>query len=168
MVLSQEEREALGRIISLSTLHKLSGREISDSDMLKIFSDTFKSILREIALKFYSNEDIILPFVGKIRVENSKEVKESTKTASDMKFSFKPAMSLNQEVNAILNGIDPPSKVELKQKLINNFKLRLNFLDWNQTEDIIRKLMETSSASNDQYMTVRISDLRTILNQYID
>lgn len=168
MVLSPEEREALGRIISLSTLNKLSGREISDSDMLKIFNDTFKSILREISLKFYSKEDIILPFVGSLKIENSKEIKESSKLPSDLKFSFKPATSLTQEMTAILNNTDPPSKLELKQKIMNNFKLRLNFLDWNQTEDIITKLLGTSLASNDQAMTIRISDLRTILNQYID
>jgi hypothetical protein len=168
MTLTLEEREALGRIIALSTISKIGGRDVSDSDMLKIFSDSFKSLLREITLKFYSGDVIFIPYIGELVIDNSNSVRDSSKQASDINFMFTPSTALKQEMGAILKDQDPPSKLELKQKIMNNFKLRLNFADWSQTEDIIKKLAGNSLATDSQYITIDVANLRDILNQYLD
>ncbi len=117
MKLTLEEKNFIENIVAISALDKKSVKNF------------FRSLLMASTMAIYADEnEIVIPYLCKIKIDYH-DVTTSTGTKPKVTLTAEPCDELIEEITAISEGNQPPSKKYIKKEISEELKNQLEIED---------------------------------------
>lgn len=114
MVLQEEEKIDLDLICSICRCDKATVQEV------------LRAVLQAMTIRVYAEKgELIIPYICKLSLDYNDRA-TSRGIVTDVTLEATPMKSLIQEVSAISEGVEPPSKKKFKESMKDGFNLILD------------------------------------------